>query len=181
MVLRRRLLTKETVARIARLATASLDRVPPESMAAGRRYEFRIRLSRETPTLDQHQSNSPHAEEGANPYRAPRSMDESDPSPAGFPRWGWGLIWAVLIVDGLLLLLHMAQEWLPSLGRTVLLYGMLWGVPISTGVVSMWLTLWTRYSESDLQQRKTVLPLLVSIITVWGLLMAFSYASIIAK
>ena len=134
----------------------------------------------ETPALVQRELNPPDSpQESVNPYRAPRSLDEADPSPAGFPRWGWRVIWGLMIFNGLLLGLgHTIHIQLPEPVIIALLYWTIWGIPLSTAASCTWLVLWKRFTPSDVKHRKTVLSLLVSLITVWGLL-AFSVIDII--
>lgn len=110
-----------------------------------------------------------HTDERANPYRAPRSLDEPVQPAEGFPRWGWQMIWAVISFNSLVLLVLLMRWPLPEPVFTALVHWWELGIPLSTAAANTWLVLWKRFTHRDLTHRKTVLALLVSIITLWGL------------
>lgn len=127
------------------------------------------------PQRDSPTPSDPHSVNRANPYIAPRALEYEIPPTDGFPRWGWRLIWGLVVVNGLLML-TVTRPWpVPELITTAAMFWVIFGVPISTGAACTWLALWKRYTPGDLAHRRTVLPLLVSIITVWGL-MALGFA-----
>jgi hypothetical protein len=119
-------------------------------------------------------------EEKANPYSAPRSLPEVEQPADGFPRWGWRAIWAVIVFNSLVLLVLLMRWPLPEPVETVVIHWWELGIPLTTAAANTWLALWKRFTSSDLAHRRTVLALLVSIITLWGLTaLGFSFVRLL--